>query len=371
VGHAAIDSETGEGKSQTKLDETVDQPPTASPRGGDLAIDPETGEVKPRTKPDGTVDEPPTAMLDLPQLGRLADRISRIVANGRQVTIAYSSAVRPLDAPVSPATFGQQSEYRDGSIVQRQSFRISVFDDAELKEINEFRRGSQTVIEKLGLPMEKGLYWIPDPVIAIVEAEIRAIDERARQKLTDLVGGSIADFIKSKTEKIKQDLLAVYRRLGGKDDVPPDAITQLINDLTRRIERAIGDRFVAPVSFSEIRFSLSSEQGIQAPWAQAAKLSWALARFPRVVAAKPKMLAGLQTPEAEIVAAMNVGDDIFAKLRRDRAFESRARSELQLLDRIDAAGMTDRDGCEASFMIIDGFLPRDIDRFIAEKESAR
>jgi hypothetical protein len=68
------------------------------------------------------------------------------------VTIAYSSSVRPLDAPVNPATLGQQSEYRDGSIVQRQSFRVSVFDDAELREINEFRRGSQTVIEKLGLP---------------------------------------------------------------------------------------------------------------------------------------------------------------------------------------------------------------------------
>jgi hypothetical protein len=52
-------------------------------------------------------------------------------------------------------------------------------------------------------------------------------------------------------------------------------------------------------------------------------------------------------------------------------FESRARSELQLLDRIAAASMTDKDRCEASFMLIDDTLPRDIDRFVADKESAR
>jgi hypothetical protein len=115
----------------------------------------------------------------------------------------------------------------------------------------------------------------------------------------------------------------------------------------------------------------SLEKLIQAPWAQAAKLSLALARFPREVARKPKTLAGLQTPESEIVAAMNVADDIFATLPRDRAFESRARSELHLLDRIAAASMTDRDRCEASFMLIDDVLPRDIDRFIADKESER
>jgi hypothetical protein len=340
-------------------------------RQGRTDIDPETGELRPQTKPDGTVDQLPTAMLDLPQLDRLAECISRIVANGRQVTIGYSSAVRPLDAPMSPATFGQQSEYRDGSIIQRLSFRVSIFDDTELKKINEFRRGSQAVIEKLGLPLEKALYWVPNSVVPIVEAEIQAMDEQARQELTRLVGNNIEDFIKSKTEKIKQDLSAVYRRLGGEGEVPSAAVNEMINDLTRRIEMAIGDRFVAPVTFSEIRFSLSSEEGIQAPWAQAAKLSWALARFPRVAASKPKTFAGLQTVEAEILVAMNVANDIFATIPRDHMFARRARGELQLLDRIAETPMSDRDRCDACFMLMAGAFSRDIDRFIAEKESTR
>jgi hypothetical protein len=208
-------------------------------------------------------------------------------------------------------------------------------------------------------------------VVAIVDTEIRATDEKAREKLTGLIGNSVSDFIKTKADKIKQDLSAVYSRLGGKGEVPPASATELINNLTRRIEQAIGDRFVAPVSFSEIRFSLSPEEGIQAPWAQAAKQSMALARFPRLVATKPKTLAGLQTSEAEIVAAMNVAGDVFATIPRDRVFERRAKSQLQLLDRIADAAITDRDRCEASFMLMDGVLPREIDRFIADKESAR
>jgi hypothetical protein len=332
-------------------------------------IDAKTGEVNPPTKPDGTVDCSPTVILDLPKLDRLEERISRIVGNGRQVTIAHSSLVRPLDAPVNPAIFGQQSEYRDGSITQRQSFRISVFDEDELKKINQFRRGSQTVIEKLGLPLEKGLYWVPNALIPIVEAEIRAIDETARQTLKNLVGDNVADFIKSNVNKIKQDLTVVYHRLGGKGEVPQAGVTQLINDLARRMEQAIGDRFVAPLNYSEIRFSLSSEEGIRAPWAQAANLSLALARFPRTVADKPRTLAGLQTQEFEIIAAMNVADDVFVKIGRDRDYQSRARSGLHALDRIAGAMMMRRDICEASFMLMDGRPPREIDKFIAEKET--
>jgi hypothetical protein len=160
-------------------------------------------------KLDGTVDLLPTVIPDLPKLDRLAARISRIVGNGRQVTIGYLSSVKPLDAPVNPATLGQQSEYRDGSIVQRQSLRVSVFNDAELREINEFRRGSQTVIEKLGLPLEKGLHWVLNSVVAIVDTEITATDEKAREKLTGLIGNSVTDFIKTKADKVKQDLSAV------------------------------------------------------------------------------------------------------------------------------------------------------------------
>jgi hypothetical protein len=90
-----------------------------------------------------------------------------------------------------------------------------------------------------------------------------------------------------------------------------------------------------------------------------------------MVATKPKTLAGLQTLEADILAAMNVANDTFASIRRDRLFENRARSELQLLDRIAATAMSDRDRCEACFMLMGGALSKDIDRFITEKESAR
>ena len=240
-----------------------------------------------------------------------------------------------------------------------------------LKEINDFRRGSQTVIEALGLPLEKGVYWVPAGVIGIIETEVKAIDEKARRKLSGLVGDDVVSYVKSKADKVKKDLSEVFRRLGGKGEIPQDAVTGLMDDLIRRLEQGIGDRFVAPLSFSEIRFSPSPDEGVRAPWAQPAKLAVALARFPRRIAIKPKLLTGLQTPEADILGAMNIANDILGRLRRDHNFERRARSELHLLERIAFALMADRDCCEAAFMLIDGALPDEVNAFIAGKELAQ
>jgi hypothetical protein len=335
------------------------------------AIDPETGEVQPAKKADGSEDPPPTTVAGLSKLDKLADRVARLFSAGRQVTIAYSSAIRPLDAPVSPRVFGQEAEHRDGTVVQRQSFRISVFSEEELKQINDYRRGSQTIIEKLGLPLEKGLYWLPNKVIPIFEKEIKVKNEEAQKALAKLVGGNAENFVTNKIAKIRQDLAVVYRRLGGNGDVPASALTELVDDLTLRIEHAFGEQFVAPVTFSEVHFSLPKESSSQAPWAQAKKLILALARFPREVLARPKALSGLQTPRPEILTAMNVEDDAILKVANGRQREDRARAETQILDRITGAKITDRDSCEAGFMLIDGRSSIDIDRFIAEKESAR
>lgn len=334
-------------------------------------VDPKTGEVQSGTKADGSEDPTPTTILELPKLDSLADRIARLFGAGRQVTIAYSSAVRPLDAPVNPRIFGQESKHQNGAVIQRQSFRISVFSDEELKRINAFRKGTQTIIEKLGLPLEIGLYWLPNKIIPIFEKEIKAKNEEAKKAFEDLIGGSAEDYVKAKIEEIKKDVTTVYRRFRGKGEVPPSALTEIVDDLTFRIERALGEQFVTPVTFSEVRFPLPKESDSQAPWAQAAKLVLALARFPRKALARPKAFSGLQTSRSEILEAMNIEDDAIIKTEPGRKRENRALGEKILLERIVDANMADHDRCEAGFMVIDGRSSADIDHFIAERESGQ
>ena len=343
--------------------------------GTDIAVDKDTGEVQSGKNLDGSEDPPPSRIITLPRLDGLADRVNRLLAAGKQVTIAHSSAVRPLDAPVDPRLFSQKAERRDGTVIQRQSFRISVFSKEELKKIEDYRKGSQTIAKKLGLPLEKGLYWMPDKVIPIFKDEIEAKNEEAKNALTDLVGGNAESFVAGKIDKLKEDLSNVYQRLGGKRDVPQRALHEVIDDLRLRIQRALDARLVTPVTFSDLRLvpPKPEEEGWQAPWAQAEKLVLALARFPREAIHRPKTLSGLQKSQWEILHAMDVEDDSILKLEmaNRRLSERRAGSDLRMLKSIEDADIGGRDRCEAFFMLIDGGPSADLQRFISDKESAQ
>lgn len=337
-----------------------------------IAIDQDTGEVKNGKKADGSEDPTPTVTMKLPKLDRLTGRMDRLFAAGKQVTIAHSSAARPLDAPVNPRVFGQETEQRDGTVVHRQSFRISIFTQAELKKIEDYRKGSQTILKKLGLPLATGIYWMPDKVVPIFNDEIAKKEEEARTELIKLVGGNAGTYLKGKMKKIEEDLTAFYQRLGGTGDLPEHALTEMLEDLTSRIQHALDSHMVTPVTLSAVRFEPPTEMGGQAPWAQAEKLVLALARFPRQAIYRPKTLSGLKRPRSEILSAMGVENDAILEVQRENRSrsQSRARSELQMLDGIENADIMGRDRCEAGFMLIDGKSRDQIQQFIASRESA-
>ena len=76
-----------------------------------------------------------------------------------------------------------------GRSVQKQSFSISAFSDNELKTINAFRRASRTILEKLGLPLATGVYWLPSEAIDIFKREWRSRNEEAHETLNQIVDG--------------------------------------------------------------------------------------------------------------------------------------------------------------------------------------
>lgn len=129
---------------------------------------------------------------------------------------------------------------------------------------------------------------------------------------------------------------------------------------------------VTPVTLSAVRFEPPTEKGGQAPWAQAEKLVLALARFQRQAIDRPRTLSGLNTARSEILSDMDVENDAILEVERENRSrsESRARSELQMLDWIENADVKGRDRCEEGFMLIDGEPPDQIQQFISSRESA-
>ncbi len=331
----------------------------------------ESGEVQDGAKADGSEDRTPTRKLELPKLDRLALRLTRLFEAGRQVTVNQSSAVRPLDLPIRPSLLNEKSVYHDGTITQRQSFRVSVFSQEELKALESNRKGSQLVIGKLGLSLEKGVYWVPDDIVPILQVELNAKNEAAKQRLRNLVGENAKTFVEGKRNKLKQDLSAVCKRLHGDDAVLPHVLTEVTDALTGRIEGAFRKQFVTPVTLTNVQMDFTGTRGWETPWTQAEKLVLALCRFAREAICKP--LTGLLTSRSDIATAMDVaGDHIrtLASTNRPRA-ERVARSELNTLNQIEDADVTPRDRCEAGFMLIDGEPPDRIRDFVADKEARR
>ena len=70
----------------------------------------------------------PTRLAELPKLDPLEDRVTRLFRAGHQVTIARSSAVRPLVVPINPRLLRQAPEIRDGTVSPKTVvFYFSVF----------------------------------------------------------------------------------------------------------------------------------------------------------------------------------------------------------------------------------------------------
>ena len=344
-------------------------------RDGQIPVnDSEASEVLSGQEDDGSEDPPstPTTIAELPKFDRLEDRVTRLFRAGQQVTIAHSSAVRPLVVPINPRLLRQEPQIHDGTVVQRQSFSISAFSDNELRTINTFRRASRTILEKLGLPLATGVYWLPNQAIDIFKREWQSRNEEAKKTLNQIVGGNADNFVDGKISSIQDDLNRVYQRLGGAGEVSRSTLTEVVSDIKRRISHAIEGQLATPVTYSEVRFLTQKESNEQAPWAQAEKLVLALARFPRKVIAHPKgTLSGMTTTDVDILTAMDVENDAILRDWEKKRFESerRARSEEGVLDRISEADIASRDRCEATLMLIDGRSRSDVYSFIAEKES--
>ena len=342
-------------------------------RNESASIDPKTGEVTQAEAVDGIEDRTPTQVLKLPTLDTLARRVGDLLSGGKQVMIDSSSSVRPLDAPVSPDVLGEKAEQRTGTVVRRQSFRVSVFDKAELNQINAYRRGSQAIVEKLSVPLGKGVYWITDAMAVLLRKEIETKEEEAGRHLRRLVGTDANTFVQGKVETIRADFEACYREFRNGQRVPNSGFSRFLEDIESRIDAALTGRLVASVIVTKSSLSLpldadDSESSWQQPWAQAEKLLLGLARFPREVISSPSRLRGLKTSRDEILDAINIADD--AILTTKGRSQIRASDELRLVEWMSRAELEKRVRCEACLMLMDGQMHNKILDFIGQNSAS-
>lgn len=320
-----------------------------------------------------TDQQPPSASVGLHRLDPLTERVTRLLGKGQQVTVVYAGAIGPLDVPINARFFNQDPEKWRGTVVRRQSFRISAFSEKDQKMIDAYRNASRTIINKLALPLEKGLYWMPYEMIPVFKKEIAAAEAEAKENLNRLVSPYTSDFIEGKRTQIEHDLWRTYQDIGGQGDLPSGKLTKVLNLLEGRIQNALESNIVTPVSFYNLTIDLRRSQTHEAPWKQMEKLILALARFPREIISRSSLLQRLTTDIPAVLEAMDVESDAllpFEQQSREKAVE-RADRELELLGRIASSDIAGRDRCEVYLMIIDGKSNAEIHKFINKNRSGR
>ena len=309
---------------------------------------------------DKASDQSPSESIGLHRLDPLAERVTRILGKGQQVTVVHDGAVEPVDVPVSARFFDLKPEERKGrggTVVRRQTFRISAFSKEEQRKVNDYRSASRKLINKLGLPFEKGLYWIPYEMIPILEYEIATKEKEAKEYLNRIVGPDAHTLIQEKRMQIEQDLEETYRELDGQGDLDREWIKRILDDLERKIQSALESEIVTPVTFQTTSVDLQREDAHEALWIQMNKLVLALARFPRQVILKPNTLSDIATDQSSVLDAMNIEDDFILRVMKDSLMQAIHISEWDLdqLEGFADAVIGEQDRCRAYLMIIDGY----------------
>lgn len=316
-------------------------------------------------------DQAPSESIGVRKLDELADRVMRLFQNGKQVVIDRESIVKPLKVSVTPSLFGQSREFWEGPVGQFQSFQISTFSKEELKVIENYRTCSQTILEKIGLPLGGGAHWMPVKMISIYEGEIASKDEEANNALIRLIGKHSRTYIDGKREEIERYIRRTHQRLVGDGNPPQEILYRVLNRLWKRIDDALNSSLVAPPTYSDIKFILNEQNSLEAPWAQVQRLVMALTRFPRKALSRHDVPSGLTTPKARILQAIDIAHDMILEIDQYDTEKARKEShkDLRLLNLIAKSNIKARDRCEACLMMIDGTPRRSVCEFVSRKSS--
>ena len=314
----------------------------------------------------------PRERFTMPEPDELSDQVSELIERGKQVMIAHSTAIPPVDCPVDPRLFDQNRERNYRSITRRQAFRISILSPSQLKEINDYRKASQSIIAKLGLPLEQSVYWMPNEVISYLESEMKAREELARKLLNGIVGDDLEEFIAKNRSGVKKDFEVAYRKINKTREVPSHLLAELMNQLRSRIEVAMNKPIITRVTYSNVQFKLNRTSEFEAPWAQLEKLIVGLAKFPRMNILKLNSLSFNSIDPEKLLEAMDVANDNILKIwRKSRERATRlARAELNIVKWIDDADIGNRQRCEACFRLIKGDQSKDILDFVERSRNS-
>lgn len=333
--------------------------PTGPEKASDVTVTSEH-EQKDGTQVSKEDSSSPSALLGVPKLDSVLERVARLYESGSLVTIDKSSRIGPIDAPIKAEWFGVESLRTIGAVSREIKYRISVLDPNTLRNIENKRKMIRGLLDRLSLPLGEGIRWIPDRVKPLLEQEMKRVGQEGHDLICRATGGDVKAFMRSRSEAVIADANQMYKEFRQTGALSQRVVEEILEDLTHRLEKACGDRFLPQVTYAKMQLAPAKESSEISPWGQALTLLVGLAEFPRKVFSDPFFLRGLRIEKQQLLEAMDVAGDAILRTSEGSLLEKLSRNELLMVRQIQEADVEPKAKCSALLALIDGKSKEDI-----------
>jgi len=151
-----------------------------------------------------------TAVLGVPRLDPVAEKIAVLYQKGSLVSIDKLSRIPPLEMPLNPEWFGIKSFRRVGTVSRRLSYRVSVLTEEEL-DIENKRKAMRNLLQRFSFSLADGQWWMPDSAKRLFEQEVERVNSEGIEQLQKIIGQDVEAFIEKRKAKVLQDAEEVYQ----------------------------------------------------------------------------------------------------------------------------------------------------------------
>lgn len=306
----------------------------------------------------------PTGELGLPRLGQLERRLVELYEKGMLVAIDKYSRTPPVDVPVKPEWLGVDRLRRVGAASRRVEYRVSVFDEADLRRLQAWKDKTRELLSKFSYALADGQRWMPHSARELFKRALDAANAEAVEGVNMIIKGDMDGFLKKRQEVVVRDLEVLYQEYHPGKSLPRDVIDNVLEELRKRIEGLCRERFLPQVTYARVSFEPASGEGWQSAWGQALRLLHSIAEYPRKAITDRFFFRGFPATISigldELLQAMDVCNDVVVRevlssryVTRD--LEVRALNELKRLNAIMGSDKLDaREKCQEILRIIRG-----------------
>lgn len=276
-------------------------------------------------------------------IDELSSWVQEIYGLGDMVTIDKSSRVRPLDAPLDPAWFGDVAATQRGTVTRKVSLRASVFDEDTLKTIEKYRQALPDLLKWFSFGLADGTRWMPRSARRLFESEVKKVSEAGKSLIGKLLKGDVREFLEDRKSKLAADLRAMFRDRNA--EMPSFVLEQVLNRLQERLTKGQSANFLPVISYSSVGFSSYTNEWTN-PWGQAWALLSDMVAFPRRVMTDHFFVRGLTIPESDLLPAMDVLDEGLAFEAATAARRETWQEEVRLIAEVEKSPLSPRERCE-------------------------